>query len=228
MRGNGRLGYAAVTVVEAFGLGQKAGMTQGVHPILEATEVNIARGDALVIEGLSLSLKRGEALHVTGANGAGKSTLLLALCGLIPLAGGTVSRDPQQLAFLGHDNGLLPDLSVAENLRLYAQSGAVAAPPVLAALGVEALLDKPAKTLSFGQARRVALALTCLPDRTLWLLDEPFAGLDSATSGALEALLIEQISSGAISVVFSSHERSLPGAKTLRLGSDAAAETGDV
>ena len=141
-------------------------MTHASSPLLHADRLSVARGDALLIEELSFALQPGEALHVLGENGAGKSTLLLALAGLIPLASGTVAVDRDALAFLGHDNGLLPDLSVAENMALYAGSGVVADPQTCEAMEISKLSAKPARTLSFGQARRVALALTCtLPQR---------------------------------------------------------------
>lgn len=204
------------TVVEAFRVRQKASMTHASSPLLHADRLSVARGDALLIEELSFALQPGEALHVLGENGAGKSTLLLALAGLIPLASGTVAVDRDALAFLGHDNGLLPDLSVAENMALYAGSGVVADPQTCAAMGISKLSAKPARTLSFGQARRVALALTCLPEKALWLLDEPFAGLDTQTAQTLERVLAQHTARRG-AVVYTSHERGLAQARNLTL-----------
>lgn len=184
--------------------------------------LSVARGDVLLIEALSFALRAGEALHVVGENGAGKSTLLLALAGLIPAASGTVTIDRDGLAFLGHDNGLLPDLTVSENLALYERSGVEPSVDVVVTLGVEALMAKPARTLSFGQARRVALALTCLPDKQLWMLDEPFAGLDQQTAAALQSLLAANLQQGK-SLVFTSHERGLEDVSRLDLDSHRSA-----
>lgn len=209
-------------VVEGFCVRQKASMTQSTAPLLKAENLSVARGDALLIEGLSFTVNPGEALHVQGENGAGKSTLMLALAGLIPLVAGKVELNRDALAFLGHDNGLLPDLSVAENLSLYAGCGVVPAAGVAELLGLHELKQKPARTLSFGQARRVALALTCLPDKKVWMLDEPFAGLDQQTSAALETILHQGTTEGR-AILFSSHERSLNKAHTMTLtrkGSD--------
>jgi len=187
-----------------------------VSPLLHADAISIARGDSLLIEALSLSLHAGEALHVRGDNGAGKSTLLLALAGLIPIADGTLEVEAEALAFLGHDNGLMPDLTVAENLAVYAGSGISPDPATAQALGLDDLTDKPAKTLSFGQSRRVALALTCLPEKAIWLLDEPFAGLDQQSAANLTGILVSALDAGT-ALVFSSHERSIEGATTLDL-----------
>ena len=191
-------------------------MTRTTSPLLTADRLSVARGDGLLLEDLSFSLLPGDALHVVGENGAGKSTLLLALAGLIPIASGSVHSPQEGVAFLGHDNGLILDLSVSENIDLYAGCGISPDPVVSNALGVDSLMNKPARTLSFGQARRVALALTCLPDKAVWMLDEPFAGLDQKTAMVLQSVLRDRVSQG-IALIFSSHERSLEGARTLEL-----------
>ena len=191
-------------------------MTQSTAPVLTAQNISVARGDALLIKDLTFAVQPGEALHVQGANGAGKSTLMLALAGLIPLVDGKVELNRDALAFLGHDNGLLPDLSVAENLSLYAGCGIKPDSAISDVLGVPQLREKPARTLSFGQARRVALALTCLPDKSVWMLDEPFAGLDQQTADSLESILQDGANRGR-AILFSSHERSLSGAQPIVL-----------
>lgn len=183
-------------------------------PLLSVSKLGVARGDALIIDGLSFEVTAGEALHVRGQNGAGKSTLLLALAGLIPVATGEMSKASQSLGFLGHDNGLLPDLTVAQNLDAYVGSGMAPAEETADALGVPALMDKTARTLSFGQARRVALSLACLPGAKLWLLDEPFAGLDQATAEVLEGILTRHLAQGG-ALVFTSHDRQFSDARII-------------
>ena len=186
--------------------------------LLRTQSLALARADALIIENLDLELRRGEALHVRGPNGAGKSTLLQALAGLLtPSAGSVERRTEEPSGFLGHQNGLLPDLSAGENLRLYAGCGLPADTSTLERFGVHAFIDKPVRTLSQGQARRVALTLACRPDQGLWLLDEPFAGLDQATVDGLADLFAGHLQQGG-GLVFSSHDRSLSGARVLQLG----------
>ena len=179
-------------------------MTQSTSPLLAAHSLSVARGDALLIEDLSFAVRPGEALHVQGENGAGKSTLMLALAGLIPLAAGNVVLDRDGLAFLGHDNGLLPDLSVSENLDLYAGCGVAPDVKIAQAMGLSELNRKPARTLSFGQARRVALALTCLPDKSVWMLDEPFAGVDPIAIGEIRSLVAKLTGRG-LGVLITDH-----------------------
>ena len=186
--------------------------------LLRTESLALARADALIIENLDLELCPGEALHVRGPNGAGKSTLLEALAGLLTPAAGSVERRTEAPpGYLGHQNGLLPDLSAGENLRLYAGCGLPADSSTLERFGVHAFIDKPVRTLSQGQARRVALALACRPDQGLWLLDEPFAGLDQATVDSLAELFARHLQQGG-GLVFSSHDHSLSGARGLQLG----------
>jgi len=186
--------------------------------LLRTESLALARADALIIENLDLELRKGEALHVRGPNGAGKSTLLQALAGLLTPAAGSVERRTEAPpGYIGHQNGLLPDLSARENLRLYANCGLPADTSTLKRLGVPVFIDKPIQALSQGQARRVSLALACRPDQALWLLDEPFAGLDQATVEGLADLFSWHLQQGG-GLVFSSHDRSLAGARVLQLG----------
>ena len=184
-------------------------MTRTTSPLLTADRLSVARGDGLLLEDLSFSLLPGDALHVVGENGAGKSTLLLALAGLIPIASGSVHSPQEGVAFLGHDNGLILDLSVSENIDLYAGCGISPDPVVSNALGVDSLMNKPARTLSFGQARRVALALTCLPDKAVWMLDEPFAGIDPIAVGDIQDL-VRHLTNRGIGVLITDHNVRVP------------------
>uniref|UniRef100_UPI0018DF36A9 heme ABC exporter ATP-binding protein CcmA n=1 Tax=Roseomonas rosulenta TaxID=2748667 RepID=UPI0018DF36A9 len=156
--------------------------------VLEARDLACLRGDRAVFAGLSFALAPGEALLLTGANGAGKSTLLRILAGLLPAAEGAVLWQGQDIAedapgharrtrYLSHQDALKPALSVTENLAFFArlQGGAVA--PALAALALAPLADLPARVLSSGQKRRLALARLALAPAPLWLLDEPTTGV---------------------------------------------------
>jgi heme exporter protein A len=163
---------------------------------LHAEQLACWRGERLVFSGLSFALAPGEALLLTGANGAGKSSLLRVLAGLIPAAegrllwgGGEALADRTahgaRLRYLGHQDALKPALTARENLAFAARlhGGDVAA--ALAALGLTELAELPARVLSSGQKRRLALARLALSPAVLWLLDEPSVGLDAASVGRL-------------------------------------------
>lgn len=164
-------------------------MAKGILHLLTATRLAIFRGDRLVLSNISFSLGRGEILLLRGANGAGKSTLLRALAGLTPLAAGELRWGDEdaledhpthasRIAWLGHLDAVKPALTAREHVPEAA----------LASVGLAAYADLPARLLSAGQKRRLALARVVAFQRTLWLLDEPATGLDTASVAQFCAL----------------------------------------
>ncbi len=164
--------------------------------MLEAIDLQCTRGERLLFSGLSFRVERGACLHVAGANGAGKTSLLRILCGLAPPDAGEVrwdgagtraSRDElrAQLIYVGHANGVKDDLSAIENLSFDAAIAGRAcdeqmARAALAGLDLAGFEEHPARALSQGQRRRIALArLFLAADSPLWILDEPFTALDA-------------------------------------------------
>ena len=190
---------------------------------LQAASISVFRGDRLVIDRLDLAVAAGEALLLLGPNGAGKSTLLRVLAGLARLDSGSVTLDGDpdivgQSAYLGHFDGLKPGLTAAENLgfaaRLHGRDPAAA----LRAFALEPLGDLPARMLSSGQRRRLALARITLSGAPVWLLDEPTVGLDTPSVGLLGAVLASHRAAGGIVVTATHLPLPLPGARTLALG----------
>ena len=142
----------------------------------------------------------GGALLLTGPNGSGKSTLLRLLAGLLRPAAGTLTWDgadaladlpahARRVAYVGHQDAVKPALTAAENLRFAARLDGGAVGAALATIGLEELADLPARMLSAGQRRRLALARLALSRAPLWLLDEPTLGLDAASVERFGAML---------------------------------------
>ena len=190
--------------------------------MLELHGVECVRGGRVLFSGLSAALPGGHLLRVQGANGAGKTSLLRMICGLLAPARGELLWNGQplgklreefgrQLTYVGHAAALKDDLSARENL-LAASAlagdapGAGEAGAALAAAGLAGRADVPARLLSQGQRRRVALARLALASpASLWVLDEPFNALDSAATQWLLGLVGTQLASGG-SVVLTSHQ----------------------
>lgn len=194
------------------------------------------RGDLKLFSGLDFSLRTGDLLHLTGHNGSGKTTLLRTLCGLlIPEAGeiqwqGTsishLREDyAKDLLYLGHLNGIKGDLTAVENLRMTSVlDGHViseeAAWDALKEIGLSGHEDLPAKVLSQGQKRRVALARLLINKSPLWMLDEPFTALDKAAVQMLERVISGHLQSGGM-VILTTHqdvELTRGDVRTLKLG----------
>ena len=183
---------------------------------LVAENLHLWRGEQHVLRGVGFGLARGQCLQIMGANGAGKTTLLRALCGLVPLEEGEVRWQGQrvtragyefhtQLGYLGHDNGLKPDLTALENLRFATQLRRRAtSSEIAAALERTGVADCGAlllRRLSAGQRRRVALARILLTEAPLWVLDEPAANLDPRGQSLVTELLGAQLARGGLAIV---------------------------
>jgi heme exporter protein A len=196
--------------------------------LLTAQDLACWRAERLVFAEISFSLGAGEALLLTGANGAGKSTLLRVLAGLLPAAEGSLLWAGEdaladrvahgaRLRYLGHQDALKPALSARENLAFYASLHGGDVEAALDALDLLPLADLPARVLSSGQERRLALARLALSPCGLWLLDEPTVGLDTASVTRLGPLLAAHRGQGGMVIAATHLPLPLPGAKELRL-----------
>ncbi len=160
---------------------------------LIASDLAVVRGGRAVFRRLGFRLSAGEVLSLEGPNGAGKTSLLRVLAGFLPAFAGRIElilSDDSRLdgderarlvGWLGHQDGIKPNLSVLENLsfyaRLYGQTGADLR-GLLEEVGLTRARDLPGQYLSAGMRRRLALARLILSHRPVWLLDEPLAALD--------------------------------------------------
>jgi heme exporter protein A len=190
--------------------------------MLEAADLECARGNRTLFSGVGFALVPGALLRVTGANGRGKTTLLRALCGLLQPAAGEVRWKGEsirvlreeywaELLYIGHANALKDDLTPEENLAFSSGIAGLAvarerARAALARFGLAGREQLPVRALSQGQRRRAALARLAVSDaRPLWILDEPFAALDAAGIEQVQSLAGEHLARGGM-VVLTTHQ----------------------
>ena len=222
MRGKGAETWENVEVSRLVGhVPPKASHMSTDLPLLTARDLECRRGRRRLFSGVSLSVSAGRALLISGRNGSGKTTLLRTLCGLTRPETGEIAwrghsirarRDEYnaELLYLGHANALKDDLTAEENLaNAMAIGGGQVSSDVrraLVDLGLEACARLPAKSLSQGQRRRVALARMWLSrSRPLWVLDEPFVALDAESTENLRQLLESHLQGGG-ALVFTTHQ----------------------
>jgi heme exporter protein A len=196
--------------------------------VLTAEDVAVFRGERLVFRDLGFRVASGGALVLAGPNGSGKSTLLRLLAGLVRPAAGRVLWDGtdaladlaghgRRVAYLGHQDAVKPGLTVTENLRFAASLSGRPVAAALLAVGLEALAELPARMLSAGQKRRLALSRLVLSAAPLWLLDEPTLGLDTASVERFGTLLAAHRASGGLVVAATHVPLPLPDAAELKL-----------
>jgi heme exporter protein A len=194
--------------------------------VLQAEGLAAFRGERLVFSGIGFAVAPGGALVLTGPNGSGKSTLLRLLAGLVRAEAGRVlwcgedaladlTAHGGRVAYLGHQDAVKPGLTAAENLRFWGGRDAVAR--ALAAVDLAPLAELPARMLSAGQKRRLALARLALSAAPIWLVDEPTLGLDAASVGRFGALLDAHREGGGVVVAATHLPLPLPGAAQLAL-----------
>lgn len=181
-------------------------------PKIRAEALSVARGGRVLFEGLSFAAEPGAYVEIRGGNGAGKTTLLRVLAGFLkPRSGAIIFERAEEPAlavhFVGHQNGLKPTMSVTSHLRYWAGlfGGAADAGAAAEKLGLSSLLERPARTLSQGQARRLSLARLVLAPRPIWLLDEPAAALDANGKAMLASIIDAHRAEGGV-VIAAVHE----------------------
>lgn len=188
--------------------------------VVALRDVVAVLGSYPALAGASLTVNSGEIVLLHGPNGAGKTTLLRVCAGLVSIERGvgqvmgldlrTQRADVRRrVGLLGHSNGLYLELTVRQNLEFWASMIGAASGEVDAAMNRMKvggrLSDVRAGSLSAGQRRRCALAALIVRRASLWLLDEPHAGLDAAGREELDSTLREAVHSGA-TVILASHE----------------------
>ena len=177
------------------------------------------RGQRLLFDAVSARVDAGGALLLMGPNGAGKSSLLRLLAGLLRAEAGSVTGGGNR-AFAGHEVALKPRQTLGAELDYWARldGGAARLPAALAAMNLAGLIDVPCRYLSSGQKRRAAIARVIAAGADTWLLDEPTAGLDTASSALLAAAMAAHRGAGGLVVAAVHGDIGLADAAELRLG----------
>ena len=180
-------------------------------PGISVHDLAIARGGRVLFEALSFAVQSGGYAEIRGANGSGKTSLLRAIAGFLKPCAGQIGFDHLEepataLHYLGHLNGLKHAASVQAHLRYWGGLlGGSHERDVLAHVGLEGIADLPARALSQGQARRLALGRLLVAPRPIWLLDEPAAALDANGCGVLAELIAAHRANGGV-VLAAVHE----------------------
>jgi ABC-2 type transport system ATP-binding protein len=181
-------------------------------------------GESVVaLDDISFSLRQGGLAAVVGPDGAGKTTMIRLLAGLMKADGGMVSvlgvdaaKDPQaiqsRISYMPQQFGLYEDLTVRENLDLYADLHGVTAhnrrtqyARLMAMTGLDPFQQRLAGQLSGGMKQKLGLACTLVRSPELLLLDEPTVGVDPLSRHELWQIIRQLIKEG-LTVLLSSSD----------------------
>ena len=190
--------------------------------MLEAINLGCIRGDRRLFRDLNFKLEAGHLLELRGRNGGGKTSLLRILCGLATPAEGEVRWNGTNirrlreeyfasLSYVAHLNGVKDELTALENLLVAERvSGREQtrqqAGDTLSRVGLANQRHLPARFLSAGQRRRLALARLLASNSTLWILDEILTSLDDSGVSLARDLITDHVRSGGMAIVATHQE----------------------
>ena len=201
--------------------------------MLEVINLTCVRGTRRLFKDLTFSAESGELVELRGPNGSGKTSLLRILCGLaMPAAGevrwnGTSIRSLGEeysgsVAYLAHQNAVKDELTAIENLRI---SSAVCgnalnkkeAQETLKRVGLTEQQNLPARALSAGQRRRLAMTRLLTSTARLWILDEVLTSLDDTAMNLSREFISDHLRKDGIAIVATHQDLNLTAPRSKRL-----------
>ena len=177
--------------------------------------------DVQALQGINMQIKTGQLTALVGPDGAGKTTFLRLIAGLYkPTAGSLevlgmdVAKDPQsvqdRISYMPQKFGLYEDLSIQENLDLYADLHGVPMnvrkerfARLLKITDLARFTERPAGKLSGGMKQKLGLACTLVRSPELLLLDEPSVGVDPLSRRDLWSIIEQLVREENLSVILS-------------------------
>ena len=201
-------------------------MRSDISKLLEIQNACLYRDDTLIFSDIDFHIGEGQQALIKGANGSGKTSLVRSICGFTELSKGQISWNQrsiddidstyrEKIAYLGHKNGLVDEISATDNLSMNPNiSDLNGLEALISGFDLDLAMHKPVEFLSSGQAKKVALIGLILSRRSFWIMDEPFANLDDASKEFLSMKIDSHLQSGGM-VIRTSNQGDL--SQSLRL-----------
>ena len=192
--------------------------------IIDIENICLLRQDIQIIKNFSLKISSGEKVNIFGKNGSGKTSLIKIIAGITCPSSGNVSINTdlifsKNVFYIGHKYGLKNELSVYDNLNyimsLNQVNKDINLEKELHFYDIKTSNNTTVKYLSHGQKKIISLIALALTDNKLWILDEPFTGLDQTVVDKFITKINAHIKNSG-SVIITSH-REKEGFKNIEL-----------
>lgn len=200
-------------------------LRQAPLPSLNLDNVAVMRGNRMVFRGLSIAARSGDIIWIRGANGCGKSTLLRLVAGLLSATSGNIHSEGR-IALADENLALDANMTLGAALRFWADMDGASTNVRDAALmdmDLQDLANIPVRFLSTGQRKRASIARVLASQADIWLMDEPYNGLDSASCARLDQAMLAHAASGGIVLVAAHQPPSINVAHSLLLDTQGTA-----
>tara|TARA_Y100001978_G_scaffold199997_1_gene215404 strand:+ start:1461 stop:2054 length:594 start_codon:yes stop_codon:yes gene_type:complete len=176
--------------------------------LLNVKNLSCKKEYTTIFSNISFHLYESSVLILKGKNGSGKTTLLHSLAGITKVEGKIAwSTYPNKIGYVGHLNALKLNQTVVDHIKfwqnLYSFKGNMN--EIIKKFGLKNQLDIPLKLLSFGQRKKIAFVRLFFAGSNIWLLDEPFSGMDKENRNLVSNLIFDHIKKSG-SVIVTSHQ----------------------
>ena len=187
--------------------------------MIEVSNLTFARGNFLIFKDVSFTVNSGEVMILKGPNGKGKTTLLSNITQLLDPLSGEVKYQGVRVdsyisskcfLYLGENHFAYDNLSLNQNIDYWLSIHNVTFNKVIRDQSIKYLFDdlnlnKNFYQLSFGQKKKLQLLLLMLVNKPIWILDDPFNGLDNDTIIKITTLLSKKLENKGI-IIIASHQ----------------------
>ena len=190
--------------------------------MIKVNKLSFARGNTLIFKGINFEISPGELLLIKGANGVGKTSLLSNIVNFTDPLEGSITYNGTEIdnytaskffLYIGETNFAYDSLSLNQNIKYWLSIHNVKFDKSIKNKSVnfffqELNLDKKFYQLSFGQKKKLQLLLLMLVNKPVWILDDPFSGLDSKSIKNVNALFKKKLENKGI-IILTSHQNIL-------------------
>ena len=199
--------------------------------MIKVNNLSFARGNTLIYKGINFKILPGELLLIKGANGVGKTTLLSNIVNFTDPLEGSITYNGTEIdnhiasqffLYIGETNFAYDALSLNQNIEYWLSIHNVKFDKSIKNKSINFFfqklnLDKKFYQLSFGQKKKLQLLLLMLVNKPVWILDDPFSGLDSKSIQNVNTLFEKKLENKGIIILTSHQGVSLNDYKTLDL-----------